>query len=405
MVLRVFGAAGGRPSSLRVPSSVLDAAFEMRTSSLRLTSALALCLAACASNSSSPDAGSADSGSAPADDAAVTPVIDGGAPVADAGSASTDAGSTSTDAGSPSTDAGSVATDGGLTSFGPVPLSSRNFATNGSSDKRAVFDIFAGTHPVVVYATHATKTSAIGLGALEVTRNGSVGRMVLKDSAGQTITAVQNDFDAPVGGSISFLNLTRSYKGDVLVQQGSDAIDVRFGNGDTTAAGQIQGKSGIDAAWAGNAGGEKTTYFRNHVTYAGTRVPEAFARLAGTYKGTQGDNALGGVPEVTVVVKADGTITMSGVEKFSQQFRSLTVQWDGNDDFIAPNVQSVGGVTQVAPGEFQIVINANQGYGARPAGGITLTVPALESLAATPKVLMARAAGGAVLVVANPTRQ
>ncbi len=189
------------------------------------------------------------------------------------------------------------------------------------------------------------------------------------------------------------------------MQQGTDAIDVRFGNGDTTPAGQIQGKSGIDAAWAGNAGGEKTYYFRNHVTYAGSRVPEAFARLAGTYKGTQGDAALGGVPEVTVVVKANGEITMSGVEKYSQQFKSLTVQWDGNDDFIAPNVQSAGSVVQVVPGEFQIVINANQGYGARPAGGITLTVPALDSLAATPKILMARAAGGAVLVVANPTRQ
>jgi hypothetical protein len=382
----------------------------MNTVALRRASALAICLAACASNAPSPGASGADAGAV--DDASVGPAADGGAPGADAsntavdaGSPSADAGSASTDAGSASTDAGSASTDAGGSAVGPVPLSSRNFATNGNADKKAVFDIFAGTHPVVVYATHETKTAAIGLGSLEVTRNASVGRMVLKNAAGQTITAVQNDFDAPVGGTIALTNLTRSYKGDVLVQQGTDAIDVRFGNGDTTPSGQIQGKSGIEAAWAGNAGGEKTFYFRNNVTYAGARVPEAFARLAGTYKGTQGDNALGGVPEVTVVVRADGTITMSGVEKFSQQFRSLTVQWDGNDDVIAPSVRSVGNVVEVVPGEFQIVINANQGYGARPAGGITLTVPALDSLAATPKILMARAAGGAVLVVANPTRQ
>lgn len=35
---------------------------------------------------------------------------------------------------------------------------------------------------------------------------------------------------------------------------------------------------------------------------------------------------------------------------------------------IAPNVRSVGSVMQVVPGEFPIVMSANQGYGARAHG-------------------------------------
>ena len=43
------------------------------------------------------------------------------------------------------------------------------------------------------------------------------------------------------------------------------------------------------------------------------------------------------------------------------------------------------------PGEFQLTINENHGYGSLPKGGMWLTLPALETLAATPVVLAARA--------------
>ncbi len=43
------------------------------------------------------------------------------------------------------------------------------------------------------------------------------------------------------------------------------------------------------------------------------------------------------------------------------------------------------------PGEFQLTINDNHGYGSLPKGGMWLTLPALETLAAAPAVLAARA--------------
>ena len=54
----------------------------------------------------------------------------------------------------------------------------------------------------------------------------------------------------------------------------------------------------------------------------------------------------------------------------------------------------------------RVVADANNGYGSLPLGGITLTVPALDSLAATPRLLSARAAlsTSGALEVRNPTR-
>ncbi len=69
-------------------------------------------------------------------------------------------------------------------------------------------------------------------------------------------------------------------------------------------------------------------------------VPQAFAHLAGTYKGPF-YSPTGAVPtnEVTVTIKADGEVTIRGTNAYNAQIGTLTLKWDGIDDFIAPNLR------------------------------------------------------------------
>jgi hypothetical protein len=376
----------------------------MRTTTKTLASLVALSLAACASNQAAApatvDAGTTADAEVPVSvDAGTTTTTDAG------GGAAVDGGTSS-----PATDGGSGATSDAAAPSGgaaQVGLSSQNFAPGSLTDKKAIYDLMVGTHPVAIYTAHASKVSAIGLGSLTVVRENAIARMTLKNAAGAAITTVQNNFDTPSGGAVTLMNYNRAYKGDVSIQAGTEYLEARFGNGDTLPRGMIKGRTGIEAGWVPN-GAEQVYYFRNNVTHAGAPVPQAFAHLAGTYKGPF-YSPTGAVPtnEVTVTIKADGEVTVSGTNAYNAQLGTLTLKWDGNDDFIAPNLRpdNQGGVEN-APGEFQIVINANNGYGSLPLGGITLTVPALDSLAATPRLLSARAAlsTNGALEVRNPTR-
>ncbi len=375
-------------------------------SNITLAALSSLVLASCASTNAPTTSGastSLDSGTstdtlaeagAPRDAASSTgPTADGGAPV-------------TVDA---SADSGPLPRDASAPSAGPVQvgLSNRNFAPGALRDKKAVYDLFVGSHPVAIYTSHATKTDALGLGTLEVIRENAIARMVLKDANGRAVTTVQNNFDTPSGGFVSLLNLERSYKGDVSIQKDTDYIEARFGNGDTVPRGMIVGRTGIEAGWVPN-GAEKVYYFRNNVAYAGFRAPEAFAQLAGTYRGASYDPTMtSNRGDVTVTITAAGEVTVSGVNAFNAQQGTLTVRWDGNDDLIVPATRpdNQGGVEN-SPNEFQIVLNANNGYGSLPKGGVKITIPPLDTLAASPRILSVRAdlpTNGA-LEVRNPTR-
>jgi|GEM_PF-4957267 len=215
-------------------------------------------------------------------------------------------------------------------------------------------------------------------------------RLTLLNAAGEVVTTTSHSFEMAAGGSVELLNNDRRYRGDVSVLHGSDYIEALFGHGDVLPAGMISGRAGLEAGWVENAA-ERIYYFRNNVTYVGTRVPEVFAHLAGTYTGTSYDPKLSGASgEVTVTVTAAGEVTMAGTDPLTRQAHTGTFTWDGNDDLIAPNLRSNGDTVENVPGEFRLTINENHGYGSLPKGGMWLTLPVLETLAATPAVLSAR---------------
>jgi len=304
-----------------------------------------------------------------------------------------DAAPPSGDAAPPSGDA-TPPPPGGATQVG---LAAQSFSVEGLTDKKAIFDVFVGEHPVAVYAAYEQNLGRLGAGTLEVAREGSVARMTLKDAAGAVLVSASNDFDASMSGQVELSNFDRNYRGDVTVANGFDFIDVRFGIGDPFPLGMLAGRTGIEASWVPDAAA-RVFYFRNNVVHAGAQVPEAFAALAGTYTSAS--------PAATVTITAGGEVTIDGTNPFSGVGQSLTLSWDGIDDIIAPNMRSVNGVAENAPDELRIELNANNGYGSFQQGGISLVIPSLEVIASTPALLSARLAmpGGGGFEVTAPVR-
>lgn len=265
---------------------------------------------------------------------------------------------------------------GGAGTIAKMGLADKSFALDGKTEPEAVVDVWAGTYPVAIYATPADQTGRIGKGTFEVKRDGRMVSMSLSDANGQLIrkSAVSLDATFQTGGYVQ----VQGFVSQLIVDENAAAHRRMLGQFGT---GTFQGPSGQVGGQAGYTGGD-VYFFRNNVEYVGKAVPEVFKHLAGTWKGPQ-QALTNGRPDVTVTIAADGKVTVAGKGALSGTEATITAQWDGLDDYIAPHATEAGA--------YVIQLNSQMGGGSQAEGGIKLTVPDLATLKDNPAVKQADA--------------
>ena len=252
-----------------------------------------------------------------------------------------------------------------------VALADKSFALDGKTEPEAVVDVWAGTYPVAIYATPEDQTGRIGKGTFEVKRDGRMISMSLSDAAGALIrkSAVSLDSTFQTGGYVQ----VQGFVSQLIVDENAVAHKRMLGQFGT---GTFQGPPGQVGGQAGLHGGD-IYFFRNNVEYVGKAVPEVFKHLAGTWKGPQ-EALTHGRPDVTVTISADGKVTVSGKGNLSGTDATVTAQWDGQDDYIAPHPTEAG--------TYVIQLESQKGGGSQSEGGVLLTVPDLATLKDHPAI-------------------
>jgi hypothetical protein len=284
-------------------------------------------------------------------------------------------------------------------------LSTKDFDSSKLKTKKEKFDLYVGAHPVVIYATKAPNVAKLGGGTLELARDGSMASMALKTATGDTTASLKANIDVPDNGIVNL-----QIFGMVSVAQDDHparGMDARFHAGEIGPKGLIEGMLGLEGP---TGTGDLLYFFRNNIEYVAAKTPDALAKLAGTYKGPR-VSMMGGQPDVTVIITADGEVKVQGKSSLTQVDTTITVKWDGNDDFIAPIYEQklVGSKMEwVATGNYEIALDSLNSGGSRPGGGVRIVVPALDTLAAKPVLLSVKSnLGGAegALEVNDPKKQ
>lgn len=269
----------------------------------------------------------------------------------------------------------------GPSAIEPIPVSSVDFDLV-AIEEDAALERLVGEHDVAIYFTPEGQESSLGPGTIEVAldASGDVIRLALKNGSGDVLVEVQNSRKNPENfGQAAFTKVL----GKILVDQRDseyERIDVTFRNGGT-----------ID----GYVGGSGQYFrFRNNVLHYGPTLPSHLVEQVGTWSGPQLASTCD-QPPVTIEVDTDGTVVMSGKSNLDCMEGTVTNQWDGQDDFVAP-----AGL----PGTAEIVLDSYKGGGSQAPGGIWLTVSATPAEGVFLAKTTLEGARGA-LEVSNPVKQ
>ena len=263
-------------------------------------------------------------------------------------------------------------------------MSSKSFVTAGLTDTNAILDVFSGTHAVGIYDAPSGK--ATGMGVLQITRAGSRTTMSLKDASGGTLAAMS--FDRVNPPPYSWL----------VVAPVAGSLRMRvYGN----VWPDFEAVFGTDGYISGSVGNASDVFsFRNNMASFGSRVPDVFARIAGTWKEAQeaGTCLVAGVkPEVSVSITAAGRVSIAGKGSLTCKDTVITNQWDGRDDFIVPPSIPADG--------YRIYLDSRKSGGAQASGGIRIQVPALTDSSGISEVATTLAWVDGDISVSAPQKQ
>lgn len=232
-------------------------------------------------------------------------------------------------------------------------------ALSGSSTLAEAAAAVVGTYDVAIY--RAENAADIGPGTFEVSTNGTNLTFTLKRADGTVISSIspalsdtgcgdgfcvqQNDAaTVPAGGRR--IGLYNYYESNQVAYLGAQFLPDGY-------------ISGYASAW----GTTNQILFRNNILHYGAGVPAVFNTLAGTFQGAA--EALTCAPNtVTIGVTAGGSVSVQGKSSVGCATKDLTVDWDGQDDYLVPTDAGA-----------QLVLNSQDIGGSAPGGGLFVDLP------------------------------
>jgi hypothetical protein len=266
------------------------------------------------------------------------------------------------------------------------------FDFSGSPSNEQIMQIMVGEYDVAIMA--APSAAETGMGKLAVAYPGGDGpvSITLKDASGNVL--LSRSAPALSDNSCGDGRCRNLWDNAVGYAEGGR----RFGIYNYYEAGNSTGPGAyaqVSFITTGHLMGSIGTYsFRNGLPAFGSAVPAQFATLAGSYAGTEQTLLCGAGSPVLVDITAGGSIRIQGKSALTCVQQDVTVQWDGQNDFIS-----------VEPsGEVVLKLDSQNIGGSQPGGGITIKLPTAQSPAgfSEANLSMAGAAGGVTTV--NATR-
>jgi hypothetical protein len=227
-----------------------------------------------------------------------------------------------------------------------APIELATLPDYSTADNAAFLDGVVGEHSVAIFRVPEGMESWIGEATLSIEHSG--------DGFAAELIAANGDTVSQVDSSDAINAMLTPIIGQVFVFR------------DSSIEGYLNIAISSDGLITGAAGGFGEVAFRNDITAYGAAVPTAFSNLQGTYHG-YAQALTCDQPPVTVTLKPNGSITLTGSYNLACEEDTIVARWDGNDDFIVP-----------APTGYNLALDSQKGGGSAEGGGITVTFDSLD---------------------------